>query len=98
MKLHFAFAGIAAMMLCACTAVRGPGTQDLSFETTPIVFAPPPPGFCEDVAASDRLRVQMAGFDLPTVDRIATQSLQQCRSLLALSPNVPAARVVFAAR
>src|SRR3954466_14330551 len=99
MKLHFALA--AAMTLCACSNVSAPANQAPSYDSgyAPVAFAPPP-SFCEDVAVNDRLRALRSGFDLSTIDRIATQSLQQCRSLLAMSPdtNAPALRVVSAAQ
>ena len=102
MKLHFAFAVTAMTALCACTNGSGPASQLPSIESgyTPIAFVPPPPGFCQDVATSDRLRAQMSGFDTQTVERIATRSLQQCDSLLAMSPNAhsPTLRVVSAAK
>jgi hypothetical protein len=49
----------------------------------PIAASPPPANFCPAVAGNDRLMAQLSGFDSATRDRMAMQSLEQCRSLLA---------------
>jgi hypothetical protein len=53
----------------------------------PVAVTMPSLGFCQGAAASDRLRAEISGFDAATLDRIARQSLQQCRALLAGSYN-----------
>jgi hypothetical protein len=88
MKLHAFLTCAALMMLTACTSVgntvaRDEPTIPIASGFTPIASAPLPSNFCQGAAASDRLRAQSAGFDATTLDRIALQSLQQCRTLLA---------------
>ena len=92
MKFHALLACAALMMLNACTSVgntvaRDEPTMPIASGFTPIALAPLPSNFCQGAAASDRLRAQNTGFDATTLDRIALQSLQQCRTLLAGSPG-----------
>jgi hypothetical protein len=81
----------AAMALCACSTTGSSLLRDdvpapvSGF--TPIAMAMPSLGFCQGAAASDRQRAEISGFDAATLDRIALQSLQQCRALLAGSYN-----------
>ena len=77
----------AAMALSACSTT---GSSLVRHEApvlvsgfTPIAVSMPSLGFCQDAAASDRLRAEISGFDAATLDRIALQSLQQCRALVA---------------
>ena len=78
---------LAALALSACST---PDTRFVRDEPAapvsgfvPVATTPSPSNFCQGVAASDRLRAELAGFDIATLDRIALQSLQQCRTLLA---------------
>lgn len=75
----------ALLMLTACAS---PGTRtalaDASITAsgfTPLAMTPLPASFCDDVAASDQMRAQGAGFDAVTVNRMTLQSAQQCRTL-----------------
>ncbi len=84
---------IAILALClplgACSSVRGL----LSFEDAPpppaVTAAAPVPAapsgdtWCQQVAASDRQRAQLQGYDAATLDRMTLVSFQQCRSLPA---------------
>jgi hypothetical protein len=81
----------AAMALCACSTTGSSLVQNEKPAPvsgfTPIAIAMPSSGFCQGAAASDRQRAEISGFDAATLDRIALQSLQQCRALLAGSYN-----------
>ena len=86
MKFHALAVCAAAMALCACSTTLHQARDEQPAPVsgfTPIATTMPSPGFCQGAAASDRLRAQLAGFDAATVDRVALQSLQQCRTLLA---------------
>jgi hypothetical protein len=88
MKFHSSLvcAG-AAMLLSACSttgAIPASNAQAPQFSGfTPVAISQTPLSFCEGAAASDRMGAQHSGFDPATVERIAQQSLQQCRTLLA---------------
>ncbi len=87
----------AALALCACTTTGSPLVRNekpaLISGFTPIAMTMPSTGFCQGAASSDRLRAEISGFDAATVDRIALRSLQQCRALLAGSPDQSLERV-----
>ena len=75
-------------MLSACASPGGPGDRVREAAPpvsgfTPVAFTSLPASFCDDAAASDHVRLQMAGFDAQTVDRFTRHSLQQCRVLWA---------------
>ena len=87
MKRHALLACAALTMLTACAGVsntiaRDEPTMPMASGFTPIAVALPPANFCQGAAASDRRRAEGAGFDAATIDRMALQSLQQCRTLL----------------
>jgi hypothetical protein len=87
----FVLCAAAVMALCACSTTGSSLVRDEEpvpvSGFTPVAVTMPSLGFCQDAAASDRLRAEISGFDAATLDRIARQSLQQCRALLAGSYN-----------
>lgn len=88
---------VAAMALSACSTPGATIARD-DVPTPVSGFAPiartlPASNFCQGAAASDRMRAELAGFDTATIDRIALQSLQQCRTLLAGSFDASLARL-----
>jgi hypothetical protein len=97
MKFHALIVCAAAMALSACSTTSTMLARDEQPAPvsgfTPIAVSLPSPGFCQGVAASDRLRAQLGGFDAATLDRIAVQSLQQCRTLLAGMPDTSFERI-----
>jgi hypothetical protein len=88
MKPHALAACAALTLLTACAGVTDTIARDepaipMVSGFTPIAVTPLPANFCLGAAASNRLSAERAGFDAATLDRIALQSLQQCRTLLA---------------
>jgi hypothetical protein len=78
----------AAAMILSLAACAGPDAsgdmRDASVPAsgfTPIAMTSMSSGFCDDVAASDRLRAREAGFDEATISRMTRQSALQCRML-----------------
>jgi len=91
MKLYPLFACAALVLLGACSTFRGTemayGTQTpMVSGFTPIATEPLPFNFCRASAANDRLRAASHGFDTPTLERIAAQSLAQCSVIVAGYP------------
>jgi hypothetical protein len=90
MKLHPLFACAAALALCGCTSFGDMfNARDerpapaMASGFMPLMVAAVPSGFCQDIAASDRLRASLAGFDASTLNRFSEQSLQQCNVVWA---------------
>lgn len=98
MKLHPVFACAALCLLGACSTFRGTaqGTDaPIVSGFTPVAIVPLPFDFCRASANNDRLRAASHGFDAPTLERIATQSLAQCNVIIA---GYPVETVRFASR
>jgi hypothetical protein len=98
--MKFVLACAALMTLTACASPGTPRTalEDASITASgfmPIAMAPLPDSFCDDVAASDQLRAQQAGFDAATISRMSLQSAQQCR---VLAGNISRAELRVASR
>jgi hypothetical protein len=91
MKFPVAIAcAAAAMMLSACAGagmVHDAQPVPVVSGFTPIATPTLPANFCQGAATSDRRQAESSGFDSATLDRIAMQSLQQCRTLLAGVPG-----------
>jgi len=93
MNRHKIFLAFAIFTLSACSSMNGLlDFADAPGEPVPAavayVSATAPAhssddGWCQSVAASDRVRVQASGFDAETLDRMTLASYQQCNLLLS---------------
>jgi hypothetical protein len=80
---------IFAFTLSACSSLNG--ILDREDTTLPVAAEAPPaapasqPGtddaWCQRVAASERQRMQISGYDAATLDRMTLRAYQQCRTL-----------------
>ena len=86
MNIRFVVLLACAFQLAACSSMRSLVSFEDASEPAPApaIAAPAPSetdAWCQRVAASERARAQVSGFDAATLDRMTVQAYQQCRTL-----------------